>query len=775
MSNGEDFQVHSSHWGPYEARLTGDGLEIRPQAGDLDPAPLLENIPGSIHHATRVDRPMVRASWLEDGPGPGPRSGPFVPVSWDEAADLVAGEVRRVIAEHGNSAIFGGSYGWSSAGRFHHAQSHVHRFLNMAGGYVGSRATYSAGAAEIFFPHVVAGAEVVARLWHEWEDIVENTELVLAFGGLPRKNNFVASGGIAEHRVDGYLRQLGERGATVVNLSPLRDDYPPHLESTWVPVRPFGDVPLMLAMCWVLVTEGRHDREFLDRYTVGFEQVRRYLLGEGDGVPKDPAWAAPLCGVPADEIIALARRAAESRTLINTTHSLQRSQHGEQPLWAALTLACLLGQVGLPGRGYAYSLGSMGNNGAPPMAFPIPAMPQGANPVRDFIPVARISDLLLGGGQTYDYNGDVLTYPDIRMVYWAGGNPFHHHQDLFRLREAFSRPDTVVVHEQYWTSTARLADIVLPATITLERRDIGAGRHDRRLIAMNRVTEPHGEAKDDYEIFAMISERLGLAEEYTEGRTSEQWLESLYETLSASMSEVGVEPPTWAEFWSDGGLAIPPEPREGSPIELFRRDPEAHRLPTPSGRIELYSERIASFEYDDCWGHAAWFESSERVTDEDLADGWLQLLANNPATRLHSQLDPGSFSQGSKVAGREPVRLHPQDAAARGIGDGDVVMLSNARGACLAGAVLSEAVRPGVVQLSTGAWFEPVVLDGREVCVHGNPNVLAVDVGTSKLTQGCSGQLSKVRVSRHEGAEVPEVSVTRGPPEVLQPSRDRRA
>ncbi|WGX95825.1 molybdopterin-dependent oxidoreductase [Nocardioides sp. L-11A] len=763
MSEGRDFQVHSSHWGPYEARLVDGHLEVRAQAGDADPAPLLENIPDSLRHATRVDRPMVRASWLERGPGPGPRVGPFVPISWDEAADLVAGELRRVIDRHGNRAIFGGSYGWSSAGRFHHAQSHVHRFLNVLGGYVGSRATYSAGAAEVFFPHVVAGAEVVARLWHEWEDVVENAELVLAFGGLPRKNTFVASGGIAEHRVDGYLRQLSERGATVVNLSPLRDDYPPHLPSTWIPVRPFGDVPLILAMCWVLISEDRHDTDFLDRYTVGFEQVRRYVLGESDGVPKDPAWAAPLCDVPADEIIALARRASEARTLINTTHSLQRSQHGEQPLWAALTLACLLGEVGHPGRGYAYSLGSMGNNGAPPMAFPVPALPQGANPVRDFIPVARIADLLLGAGETYDYDGQVLTYPDIRLVYWAGGNPFHHHQDLFRLREAFTRPDTVVVHEQYWTSTARLADIVLPATVSLERRDLGAGRHDRRLIAMHQVAAPHGEARDDFEILASIAERLGVARAYTGGRSSDVWLREMYEDLRGSAADVGVSAPSWDEFWRAGGMPIPPQPREGSPIELFRRDPATHRLPTPSGRIELYSEEIASFGYDDCWGHVAWFESTERVSDRDLADGWLQLLANNPATRLHSQLDPGSFSQASKVAGREPVRIHPDDAGPRGIGDGDVVLISNERGACLAGAVVSPDVKAGVVQLSTGAWFEPVEVDGKELCIHGNPNVLTADVGTSRLTQGCSGQLARVRVARFDG-RAPDVRVTRAAP-----------
>jgi biotin/methionine sulfoxide reductase len=758
--------IHSSHWGPYRAVRDDSGLRVSPDDGDIDPSPLLRNIPDSVHHATRVRRPMVRAGWLEDGPGPSDRTGPFVPVSWDEAADLVTGELRRVIDTHGNEAIFGGSYGWSSAGRFHHAQSQVHRFLNVLGGYVGSRATYSAGAAEIFFPHVLGDAESVGRLWHEWDTIVDNAELILAFGGLPRKNNFVASGGIAEHRVGQYLREFSGRGGTVVNLGPLRDDVPDDVRSQWMPVRPFGDVALLLAMSNVVLTEGLHDQAFLDRYTVGADRFAEYVLGAEDGIAKTPAWAAPLCGLEESTIVALARRAARSRTLVNTTHSLQRSQYGEQPLWAAISFASLLGQIGLPGRGYAYSLGSMGNNGAPPMAFSIPAMPQGSNPIHTFIPVARIADLLLDPGGEYDYNGARLTYPDIRLVYWAGGNPFHHHQDLFRLREAFGRPDTVIVHEQYWTSTARHADIVLPATISLERHDLGAGRNDRRLIAMHQVLDPYEEAKDDYEIFSLLAERMGVGPAFTEGRTSAEWVEHLFGELQHGMRRVGIEPPSYEQFWADGGIPIPPLPRNGSPVADFRRDPDAHPLGTPSGRIELFSAVIDSFGYVDCPGHATWIDAEERVTDEDRADGWLQLVANNPATRLHSQLDVGAYSQESKVAGREPARLHPKDASDRGIADGDVVLISNDRGACLAGAIVTDAVARGIVQLSTGAWFEPAALDGREVCIHGNPNVLAIDVGTSRLTQGCSGQLSRVRVERFAG-DAPAVSVTRSSPDVV--------
>ncbi len=156
----------------------------------------------------------------------------------------------------------------------------------------------------------------------------------------------------------------------------------------------------------------------------------------------------------------LARRAAERRTLITCSQSLQRAEHGEQPVWMGVVLAALLGRIGLPGAGFAYALGSIANTGKPEVAVPVPTLPQGRNSIADFIPVARISDLLLRPGEAFDYDGQKLTYPEIKLVYWAGGNPFHHHQDTHRLREAFARPETIIVHDSAWTATARHADIV---------------------------------------------------------------------------------------------------------------------------------------------------------------------------------------------------------------------------------------------------------------------------------------------------------------------------
>jgi len=193
---------------------------------------------------------------------------------------------------------------------------------------------------------------------------------------------------------------------------------------------------------------------------------------------------------------------------------------------------------------------------------------------------------------------------------------------------------------------------------------------------------------------------------------------------------------------------LPMAPDDGGIIGAFRRDPEAHPLPTPSGRLEIASATIAGFGYDDCPGHPVWL-APENVPDTRHR---LWLIANQPARRLHSQLDFGVHSQDGKRRGREVARLHPADAAARGIADGDIIRLFNDRGACLAAAALSEDVCPGVVHLPTGAWYDPA--DPEEeapLCVHGNPNVLTRDVGTSRLAQGCTGQLTAVEVVRFTG------------------------
>ena len=443
---------------------------------------------------------------------------------------------------------------------------------------------------------------------------------------------------------------------------------------------------------------------------------------------------------------------AASRTMLSIGWSLQRAQHGEQPFWALVTLAAMLGQIGLPGGGFACGYGPSNLMGSGALRHSGPTLPQGANPVRDFIPVARIADMLLHPGARFAYNGAEHFYPDIRLVYWAGGNPFHHHQDLNRLRLAWRKPETVLFHEQFWTPAAKMADIVLPATTGLERDDIGYAAREPYLIAMKKARAPIGEARDDHAIFQAIARRMGVGPAHSGGRETGEWLAYLYEEARARSAKAGVDLPTFEEFW-EAGIAEATGTQE-PPVLLgaFRADPATHPLKTPSGRIELYSEKIASFGYDDCPPHAAWLEPIEWLGGKMAGRYPLHMLSDQPADKLHSQLDHGPHSRATKVLGRQPITLHPEDAAKRGLAEGDLVRVFNDRGACLAAARLSDRIRPGVVRLSTGAWFDPADPgSNRPLEKHGNPNALTLDIGTSKLSQGCSAQTCLVEIERHDG------------------------
>ena len=759
----------ASHWGAYRVAVAeGRVTALKPFEEDEDPSPIGHGIVDVLDGPTRIAAPMVRRGWLEGGPGAdGHRRGEdaFVRVSWDEANRLVAGEIDRVRREHGNRAIYAGSYGWASAGRFHHAQGQLKRFLNCVGGYTGSVNTYSFAAAEVVVPHVLGTFRGHLDTATGWESIAQGCDLFVAFGGVPLKNGQISQGGLGQHVQKAGLLAAREAGVAFVNVSPLRSDVMEEAGAEWMAPCPSTDAALMLGLAHVLLTEDLHDRAFLGRYTVGFERLEAYLRGEADGVAKSAGWAAAICDLPAEAIRGLARRMAGGRTMISVAWALTRQDHGEQPFWAAIALASMLGQIGLPGGGIGFGYSAMNNVGLSRRQVDYASLPQGANPVRDVIPVARVTEMLENPGGVFDYDGRRLTYPDIRLVWWAGGNPFHHHQDLNRLRRAWARPETVIAHEWCWNALAKHADIVLPCTTPLERADIALTPKDPYQMAMDQAIEPVGEARSDHDILRGIAAEMGVEEAFTEGRSPEEWQRWLYDVSRQQAARAGVEMPGWEAFQQAGWFKIPAPERPTVMMEAFRADPEAHPLATPSGRIELFSETIAGFGYDDCPGHPAWMTPAEWLGD--AGPGQLHLISNQPRNKLHSQLDHGSVSQADRAHGREPVLMHPEDAAARGLADGQIVRLANARGACLAALRVSDDIRPGVVQIATGAWFDP---DGG-TCRNGNPNALTLDRGTSRLAQGPIAHSCLIEVTALDGP-VPS-SQAYAPPIILASSGEQ--
>ncbi|MGX1305864.1 biotin/methionine sulfoxide reductase [Amorphus suaedae] len=743
--------LFGSHFGTYEvARGASGDPELHPFAGDPAPSPVGAAYLDLATHPERVLTPMVRRGWLEarsdlEARGRGRGRDDFVPLGWDEAALLVAGEIERVRSAYSNEAIFAGSYGWASAGRLHHAQSQLKRFLNLCGGFVSSAHTYSYGAATVLLPRVVGARARAEADAPSWDLIAAHADALVSFGGFRLSNAQVGAGGVGRHRAGEWLGRILDRGARVIVVSPVAADVPdiPGRERIeYIRLRPNTDTAVLLAIAHELVVTGRARTDFLARYAVGYEAFASYLLGEPDGTPKSAEWAAAISGMPADTIRMLAGLMAEGTVALNAAWSLQRARFGEQPFWALVALAAIAGQIGRPGGGYSFGLTATSSIGQPIRRVSGPSVPQGRNPVKTFIPVARITELLERPGETLSFDGRELPLPDIRLVWWAGGNPFHHHQDLNRLARAWRRPETVIVNEPVWTATARHADIVLPASLPFERNDIVAASRDNWLVASRMVSPPPGSVLSDRDIFARIAREFQLEDTFTGGLDEMGWIERIYDGYRTNHPEL----PSFEAFWEAGYAALDADadaPAPFVPLADFIADPDGAPLDTPSGRIEIASATIAGFSYPDAPGHPAWLEPEEGAGGGHP----LHLLSPQPAQRLHSQLEGASVAQGAKRNGCEVADLNPADAASRGIEDGDIVEIFNGRGRCLAAARLNPEIAAGIVVLPTGGWFDPVALpDGSIVDRGGNPNTLTSDLPTSTLSQASAPNTCRVEV-----------------------------
>jgi biotin/methionine sulfoxide reductase len=771
MNTSISKKISLCHWGAFVATIeNGRLIAAEPFPGSNASKTMIGAWPKYVYSDLRIQTPMVRQSYLKYGiHAARDKRGidAFVPVSWDMALDLVASEIQRVQKTYGPQSIFAGSYGWSSAGRFHHARTQIRRFFSAAGGYVDQVGNYSWGAAQFILPHIVGSFDSVSGGATAWSTVVKHSQSVIAFGGLNPKNWHVTSGGAGEHNGSDWIDQATQAGVEFIIISPNRRDAPPDLNALWVSCRPNTDTALMLAMAHEMIIRNSFDRDFINRYCVGFDKFLKYIIGVDDGLPKSAEWAAEITGVTTGTIKKLSRQLTEGRTLLTATWSLQRADHGEQPYWALIALAALSGQIGLPGGGFSFGNGSMNGVGATRRKGLVPSMPSISNLNGMSIPAARVADMLLYPGKKIDFNGSQITYPDTRLVYWAGGNPFHHHQDLNQFETAWRRPETIVVHEPWWTPTARRADIVLPATTTIERNDIGGSARDPYVFAMPKLIEPVGESRSDFEIFGDLARRLNCADLFTDQLDEMEWVNRLFTQMESAAQKQNLECPNFDDFWESGFWHVPSPEIEEVLLQSFRDDPETNALKTPSGRIELYSDVIANFDYSDCPPTPSWIPPKEWLGDASVDTFPIHLLTNQPANQLHSQLGQTSEGRANELNGREPVLINSEDADLRGIEHGDIIRLYNNRGAVLAAAVPTSDVAPSVAIMSTGSWFDPShdeVDFGTDK--RGNANVLTRDQGTSRLSQATSAQSTLIQIEKFTG-DIPIITAF-DPPEFTE-------
>ena len=346
----------AAHWGVMRA-VVEDGKFVKALPFEKDPAPvmpMIEATPSLVYSPSRIKYPMVRKGFLEKGHESDTSergTDNFVRVSWDEALDLVARELKRVKADYGPASFLVGNLGWKSSGRLHNPRASLVRLMHLHGGFSAPLGDYSTGAAQGIMPHVMGGLEVYSPQ-SSWPGVAENADMLVVWGSDPMRTLNI---GFAPPDHQGFLgfKAFKEKGIKTIVIDPKRTETAKYLDADWIAPRPGSDTAIMLGIAHTLYTEGLHDEQFLKDYTVGFEDFVPYLTGESDGQPKDAAWAADIAQIPADTIKDLARQMAKGRTFIMGGWALQRSENGEQTYWMLVTLASMLGQIGLPGGGFS--------------------------------------------------------------------------------------------------------------------------------------------------------------------------------------------------------------------------------------------------------------------------------------------------------------------------------------------------------------------------------------------------------------------------------------
>lgn len=608
--------------------------------------------------------------------------GAFREASWEEALSLVAQRLSDIRVRCGAASVLNLSSEGSS-GALHDTQVLTARFLNAFGGTTMLSGNYSNEAGRFALRYVLgadykrAGFDAVT---------MRHSELILLWGA-----NVLAArlGTELPYR----LLEAARRGAKIIAVDPRRTVTAERCGAWWVPVRPGTDAALMLAVLYVLLSEGLADPAFALSRSVGFDDLSDYVLGARGSQPRSPEWASAICGVSPEDIRRLSREyAAAKPALLLPGYSIQRVSAGEDAFRLTVALQLATGNFGKLGG----STGSFNNRLPGVRVGSLSDLARKDNPA---VPIVRWPDAIL--------EGKAGGYPsDIRAAYVCGSNLLDQGCDVHKGARALSKLEFSVCHEMFMTPMARYCDVILPAASPLEKEDIGIPWDGSFLTYKKAVCPPRGLARTDYDIFAELSERMGFGAIFTEGRTARQWLDSFL--ADSDVPDL--------EAFRTSGLYVAGE-RERTGLSDFAEDPAAHPLSTPSGLVEISSEpyeRDTGFPRIPIW----------RQSPEDSRYP-ISLITPQSPVRTHSQGgDPATAAeQGGAV-----LVLHPADAAERGILPGAAVRARNDRGTVLARAELSEAILRGVASLDEGLWSD-LLADGESG--GGSANLLTGTEGTA--------------------------------------------
>jgi anaerobic dimethyl sulfoxide reductase subunit A len=625
----------------------------------------------TVYAKDRLKSPLIRTG--ERG------GGHFREVGWEEALNYIAQQLGAIRNRHGCLSFLPFSGSGSCRAAVHNTNFVGRRFFAMFGGFVNRIDSYSSAAAAFTDMHLFG-----TRMTGIDPLTLENSRMIILWGANLCETRFSS-------RIEAAISQAKQNGVPVIVVDPRRTETVRKLSTCWIPILPGTDTAMLAAMLYVIVKEGCLAREFVERYTVGFDDLIAYVTGSLDGQAKSPAWASKICGVPEETIIEFARKyAAAKPAALLPGLSIQRTLGGEDTYRFTVALQAATGNIGKAG-------GSSGGEvwgKLPGISFPTLPVPDIS--MLPSIPVYQWADAVL--------EGRAGGYPsDIHAIYSIGGNYLNQGSDIKKNIRAFKKVDLVVTHDLFLTPTAQFSDIVLPVTTSLEREDV-IFPADHYLFYSHQAIEPLPICRNDYDIFCDLADRLGFGADYSDGLTAAQWLEHL-------MAQSGIKD---IERFRETGILEGNEQRRIG-LSRFIESPEQNPLSTPTGKIEIRCAGLAETE--------ASAIPQCRIAEPDSVYP-LRMITPHSKFRINSQ--NSNLPWAAKLA-KQVLVMNALDARSRGIQDGNRVRVQSPQGEMEIEAFLTEDIIAGCVSLIQGAW---TVRDAQGVEKGGAANILTSTIPT---------------------------------------------
>ncbi|MFO7828770.1 MAG: DMSO/selenate family reductase complex A subunit [Bacteroidales bacterium] len=663
------------------------------------------------YHPDRLKYPMKRTGKRGEGK--------FEPISWNEALDLLAGEIKRVREKYGNSAILV-PYGTGSYNQINGRQTAA-RLMNLIGGSLGYYNSYSWACISKATPYVY-GTSVTGNQRQDWV----NSKYIIMWGWNPSE---MRDGTNSEF----FIKKARENGAKVICIDPRMSMSAVALADEWIPIRPGTDVTMMSAMAYTIIKNNLHDTDFINRCCIGFDKSQMpkdceneesysdYIMGTHDGIPKTPEWAEQICGVPAETIERIAfDYATQKPSVLYQGYGMQRRAYGEQVVIAGCALPAITGNVGISG-GWAGGIALQADDGGPFWNV----FPTGPNPVKTRIPVFLWTEAILRGtemGYEDGVRGTKKLDSNLKLIWSVASNILiNQHADTNRSAKILkdtSMVEFIAVQDQFMTPSAKFADLILPACTQMETWGLEDGwKYGDEVIIMPKVNEPPHQTKSDYQICAELADRFGVREKYTQNRTEREWIEWAVEQYRNSRFP---EIPSLNSMEKENlGVYSKPVDKPAIAFQNFRKNPKKYPLKTPSGKVELFSKTLFDMGKPDTIPPVPkYIQEWESPFGEEAKQFPLQALGHHYMSRVHSTHDGIDWLE---EAFPQRIFINPIDAKQRRINDGDEILIYNDRGKIKMPCRITPKIRPGVIDIPQGAWWSP---DKDGVDRRGNINVL---------------------------------------------------